>query len=65
MSMRRKRRPKLRPCPFCAGEAQMLDAAFVIECASCQTTKAGDYETQDDAAAAWNVRRIVRGWTGR
>lgn len=50
---------KLKPCPFCGGEATAYDVAGVacpvrIICDECWAAIEGD--TEKDAIAAWNRR---------
>lgn len=54
---------KLKPCPFCGGEASPLIKPFigadgsglVIECDRCWCST-GYYETEAEAIEAWNTR---------
>lgn len=51
----------LKPCPFCGGEAEILQTAghtFCVRCSDCDTS-GGHYFTEEDAAAAWNHRVAV------
>ena len=57
---------KLKPCPFCGGEAfYWLDTSYddkhVIECESCGTDMRDEYE-KDDAIEKWNTRHIPEGY---
>lgn len=60
---------KLKPCPFCGGEAEILQTSghmFCPLCSDCDTS-GGHYFTEEDAACAWNDRaertchRVMRG----
>ena len=49
---------KLKPCPFCGGEAEILQTSghmFCPLCSDCDTS-GGHYFTEEDAARAWNDR---------
>ena len=53
---------KLKPCPFCGGEAKLIDPyvstnrwAYFIECQNCKATK-GYYQNKKVAINAWNTR---------
>jgi Lar family restriction alleviation protein len=56
---------KLLPCPFCGGnklyiaERNYFGEQFVqISCLGCHTSQAGsEYETKEEAIAAWNQRK--------
>ncbi|WP_145515466.1 Lar family restriction alleviation protein [Yersinia aleksiciae] len=56
---------KLKPCPFCGGEAHLLTSngmSFLVECSICLTdflngpVGIGWYRSEKDAAADWNER---------
>ncbi len=52
---------KLKPCPFCGGEARYFPfwnenpADYWVRCKICGCETAC-YDTQEDAAVAWNRR---------
>lgn len=51
---------KLKPCPFCGGEAKITQACvmqplFCVHCVDCDTS-GGHYFTEEDAIEAWNTR---------
>lgn len=50
----------LRPCPFCAAQAQAVvddetEEKFLIQCTDCKATT-GEFERLEDAKRAWNRR---------
>jgi Lar family restriction alleviation protein len=46
---------KLKPCPFCGGEAFVVTVAEPsVQCLTCPTSMVG--ETDAEAIAAWNTR---------
>lgn len=58
---------ELKPCPFCGGHAELLrfltddqrltcEAAYSVRCIVCGALT-DDYETGEDAIAAWNLRK--------
>lgn len=50
---------KLKPCPFCGGNATTVESdptgEFFICCESCKAF-VGVYATENEAVAAWNRR---------
>ena len=50
---------KLKPCPFCGGEAELEDNLvgfkFTVQCKECFSMTDG-YFTSEEAIAAWNRR---------
>ena len=47
---------KLKPCPFCGGEARLIGhSPYSITCCNCRTTTV-ICNTPDDAIDAWNNR---------
>lgn len=63
---------KLKPCPFCGGEAGFIepiyvrseaDYPYVIECSQCGI-QTSIYNNQDQAIAAWNRRVEPQGCEG-
>ena len=61
--------PKLKPCPFCGGQAEyykqwpggvgasgMEDPEYLIECVICRATNRYPYATKEHAADRWNRR---------
>ena len=50
---------ELKPCPFCGGEARIVQASgrmlFCVVCDDCDAS-GGHYFTEEDAATAWNDR---------
>lgn len=49
---------KLKPCPFCAGEAEsrLYDCEWFVQCIQCFNSTAADHAGEDEAVAAWNRR---------
>ncbi len=56
---------KLKPCPFCGGEAETRtdeNDEWYVSCTKCFALVGycvdtwGEYATEEDAAAAWNRR---------
>lgn len=57
---------ELKPCPFCGGEAEIVDAeecgpqAYVVTCNGCMTSSRVIFALMDDATfdlvSAWNTR---------
>ena len=50
--------PKLKPCPFCGGEAEMFPYYFNewhIGCGKCSCDM-GVFDTKEEAIEAWNKR---------
>ena len=54
---------ELRNCPFCGGTAHVqrhvfsgLSDTFGVVCTACGVQSAQWYDTQEDAAEAWNRR---------
>ncbi len=55
------RQTKLRPCPFCGGEAETVQVyanEWYVECSKCPCTMIGGYYTEEDAMTAWNKRTV-------
>ena len=47
---------RLKPCPFCGGEAEMMGITFVyVKCLNCGVETMG-YREEDEAAGTWNRR---------
>lgn len=48
---------KLKPCPFCGGEAKIISGygKYAVTCKECDATAPSTY-TESDAAKAWNKR---------
>lgn len=53
----------LKPCPFCGGEAMIVEHTFYelnptygIYCKNCEAKTRQFYKTEEDAAEAWNRR---------
>lgn len=52
---------KLKPCPFCGGEAEMIEndlaarSVYIVMCKVCDSMTATRF-TQEEAAGAWNRR---------
>lgn len=50
---------ELKPCPFCGGEAELMDGSIIcfVHCDSCKTTGCTFVsECASQAVAAWNTR---------
>ena len=53
--------PKLKPCPFCGGEAKLINILnyygdiYWVKCEECNAETPSDFE-KDEAIAAWNRR---------
>ena len=64
----------LKRCPFCGGKAEVRAFTLTMQFAQCMECGAGttSYETQEEAAIAWNkrwtlfsrLRKLVRVWLG-
>lgn len=56
---------KLKPCPFCNHEAQILHhpewswASYEVECSECGATFDYAFYTPEEAANQWNKRNEV------
>lgn len=55
---------KLKPCPFCGGEANLKDTSgfIVVKCGSCGAESgmvkiSAEYCANDKAAESWNRRK--------
>lgn len=50
---------KLKPCPFCGGEAKLYYTEFyeefAVQCTWCKADRYG-YPTEQEAINAWNTR---------
>jgi Lar family restriction alleviation protein len=50
---------KLKPCPFCGGEAEVIDGTGwvgqAVHCTECPANVYG-FEEEDQSVAAWNRR---------
>ena len=46
---------KLKPCPFCGGEAKINKREYSIECTRCSAYM-GYFYTKQEAIEAWNRR---------
>lgn len=53
---------KLKPCPFCGGEAYIVGAEidgrahYIAKCGACYSTSGVMQMSRAEAAAAWNRR---------
>lgn len=59
-------KPKLKPCPFCGGQASVLtrgEITFFARCSKCYATIDGFFKTEEMAIESWNrrVRRCRKG----
>ena len=55
--------PKLKPCPFCGGEAKVYRRIFdwetwdyKVECSKCHCAATENYDTKQEAIEEWNTR---------
>ena len=57
--------PKLKPCPFCGGKAELSDAGwkckdgskrFIVRCSKCWTQRCVRPMPINQAVAVWNER---------
>jgi len=55
--------PNLKPCPFCGGEAFIiehkfykLNSAFGVRCNECGSESRQFFDSPNEAAEAWNRR---------
>ena len=56
---------KLKPCPFCGGEADyILPIHWIIQCKGCLVETAG-FDTVEEAAEAWNTRKPMERIVGQ
>ena len=60
---------KLKPCPYCNGQAEMGygDACYFVYCTHCNTCGAGEVDSgadaEEQAAEAWNALPRRPQWT--
>lgn len=49
---------KLKPCPFCGGEAKVMDMGFPhwVYCTKCYAKVHGGTRDEKDSIEAWNKR---------
>ena len=51
---------ELKPCPFCGGKAEFAylkgSGMQAVRCQKCRARTWSCYDTEDEAAAAWNNR---------
>lgn len=66
---------KLKPCPFCGGDAARLDledegdgenfGGSIIECTRCHASTAVHFDRKENLYSSWNNRRMpASGFTG-
>lgn len=51
--------PELKPCPFCGGEAELLNSLYgewIVRCPDCEGMVEKWRETEEEAAEQWNRR---------
>ena len=50
--------PKLEPCPFCGGEAKVMDMGYPhwVYCKNCGAKVHGGTHDEKDSIQAWNRR---------
>lgn len=55
----------LKPCPFCGSKRVNLDAeiqgGYYVECQDCWASLSWSYQTEKEAAQAWNTRACQHG----
>ncbi|CAM3772319.1 hypothetical protein VVYB158_13220 [Vibrio vulnificus CladeA-yb158] len=64
----RNKEIKLKPCPFCGGEAELIGDQYpYIECSSCRVSFSSNHEYEYDhqsAADRWNERHVPPRYCG-
>ena len=52
----------LKPCPFCGSEAELFESpgVYFVECSNPKCNYPNNWNTREEAVAAWNKRAEVQ-----